>query len=836
MNRSHHRIVLLCASLAVSLSPSAWCQTPAAASSPTPAATEEIIELPQFVITETPANPYQSGQALSTSRVAMLIQDIPQTVSVVTSDFIKDTMSFRMLDAAKYITPVVESTLPYGGDRYMIRGFQVSQEFIDGTSISGGSGYSMSIPQYNIERIEVIKGPNAILVPGGSPGGVMNPITKEPMAKDATTFTLNLAQYNGNDVGIDVNRVISTKNHMAVRLVAGFWRNDHLYINNHYRNGYQVSPSFSVELSPVMKLVVKTDFLQNRETNLGGVPIDPSVGSNQTAVIARGLPRDWSFGNDDDSRHRSTERVSAELRTTMGEHVSSRLYVMGDHVRRIDVGGTGAGLSTGTAAGRTGGGSRNPTTGLYEPGVNWTTVANGDGTVSPVSTAVPITSPSTWVYTRNNSKVDLEYEEAHLKNDYAAVFEGSWFKSTTLGGLTADYSKVRFVSWAAAPRGDVANNNLGAITYPPYAFPQITPANFALATPTSVQSGGDVTARTVTTQAFIFETFKTWNDRLQLSAGVSRFYGNVTRTDSTLTSLNATILDRAPSYSITTNAKTLGLVFKPIKQVSLFASRNTTGGAIPNNELGAGTYLEKTTTFGPDFHHATATTVQAFRPTSGSQDEFGAKTSMLGGKFTASAAYFKISQQNYGVPNSEWYTLVAQGNQAAANLLPNPIYLDLAAKGWEFETTYSPIKNLTVLANFTSFKERQPITDVRVRGVPDKAGAIYVDYRFTEGPLKGFGINVGADYKSDVAGENVNAFTTSLPIAGGVGLVPQQPSFLVAGRTLVNIGFSYRRPTWSARVLIANALDKDYIQAAGSRTSAIMGDPRNVKFSFSYTF
>jgi len=275
-----------------------------AASAQTPAAIpveKEVVTLPTFTITETPANAYQSRQALSASRVAMDIQDIPQTISVVSGDFIADSMSFKMLDAAKYVTPVVESTLPFGGDRYMIRGFQVSQEFIDGSVISGGSGYSMSIPTYNIDRIEVLKGPNAILVPGGSPGGVMNPITKSPMAKDATSLTLNLAQYNGNDVGIDVNRVLNKDNHMAVRFIAGYWRNTNLYIKNHFRIGYEISPSFSVELSPTQKLVIKADFIQNRETNLGGVTVDPLIGSNQEAVIARGLPRDWSFGNDDDN-------------------------------------------------------------------------------------------------------------------------------------------------------------------------------------------------------------------------------------------------------------------------------------------------------------------------------------------------------------------------------------------------------------------------------------------------------------------------------------------------------------------------------------------------------
>jgi iron complex outermembrane receptor protein len=298
----------------------AFAQTP---QGPAATANQEVVELPKFVISETSANPYQSQQALSATRVAMAIQDIPQTISVVPSEFIQDSMSLKMSDAAKYVTPVVESTLPFGGDRYMIRGFQVSEEFIDGSVISGGSGYSMSIPTANIDRIEVIKGPNAILVPGGSPGGVMNPITKAPMLKNADSVTLDLAQYNGNDVSFDINRVLNEKDHMAVRLIVSYWRND-LYIRNQYRNGYEISPSFSVELSPTLKLTIKSDFLQNRETNMGGLPIDPSVGSNQTAVIARGLPRDWSFGNDDDSRHRSTERMSAELLSTLGDHVTSR--------------------------------------------------------------------------------------------------------------------------------------------------------------------------------------------------------------------------------------------------------------------------------------------------------------------------------------------------------------------------------------------------------------------------------------------------------------------------------------------------------------------------------
>jgi iron complex outermembrane recepter protein len=67
------RVACLCGTLLAPCLPSAWSQAVPPASKPA----EEPVSLPQFVITETTANPYLSRQALSASRVAMDIQDIP---------------------------------------------------------------------------------------------------------------------------------------------------------------------------------------------------------------------------------------------------------------------------------------------------------------------------------------------------------------------------------------------------------------------------------------------------------------------------------------------------------------------------------------------------------------------------------------------------------------------------------------------------------------------------------------------------------------------------------------------------------------------------------------
>lgn len=799
------RVACLSGILLAPCLPSVWSQaTPPAA----PKEAEEAIALPQFVITEKAANPYLSRQALSASRVAMDIQDIPQTVSVVTGDFIEDTLSSRMLDAAKYVTPVVENTLPFGGDRYSMRGFQVSHEFIDGTEISGFGGYSMSLAPYNIERLEIIKGPNAILIPGGNPGGQINPITKAPIARDFTDLTLEVAQYYGNDVNFDVNRVLNTKNNMAVRLVGAYWRNEY-YLRNQYRNGYLLAPSFSVQLSPAHKLILKSEFVQNRETNGVGVPIDPSIGSGASAQIARGLPRDWTFADDSsDTRHRSTQRASAELLSTLSDHITSRLYLMADHVRRYDVGSGGGGLTN------AGGGSVNPFTGLYEPGISWNTTAyrnDTTGTVTLVGTPVAVTDPSTWIYSRNAGKEDIEYNEVHVKNDYAGKFEIPFAKSTTILGFAANGSKVHRRSYPSAGRPAVPANNLDSITYPAWQYPAIQPGF------TTAALGLDRTGKQTDLQIFAYEMLSGWEDRVQVSGGVSRYFGNLTRADSTGTGILST-LPNSPDYDLTNNAVSFGVVIKPIKPISLFYSRNTTGGTMPDSIL-AGT-VDPTS-----------------KLAQGGQKEYGIKTSLLNGQLTASFAYFDIAQQNVSVTNSDYYTLIAQGKFAEAAALPPTLYVSQTCKGWEFEMTYAMSKNLTLVGNYSHYKTRQPITNVRLRGIPDTSYAFYVDYRFSEQVLKGFGVNIGLDYKSDVAGDNATGFTTGTkPLPNG-SFVPNQPTFNVAGRTLVNVGLTYRpNQTWTGRLQLNNALDKEYIFAAGSRGGAIVGDPRNLKASVTYSF
>ena len=143
------------------------------AQSPAPA---EVVKLSAFEVSGEAPNRYQASEVTSGGRLRTAIFDSPQTINVVTEALLKDVGAVRILDALKYIPGVTESTLPNGLDRLTVRGFQIDGATVDGFyDITQGN-----VDPLTIDRLEVVKGPNAILSPTGSPGGTINNVTKKP--------------------------------------------------------------------------------------------------------------------------------------------------------------------------------------------------------------------------------------------------------------------------------------------------------------------------------------------------------------------------------------------------------------------------------------------------------------------------------------------------------------------------------------------------------------------------------------------------------------------------------------------------------------------------------
>ncbi|OZA67403.1 MAG: TonB-dependent siderophore receptor, partial [Sphingomonadales bacterium 39-62-4] len=103
--------------------------------------------------------------------------DVPQTITVLTREQLDDQGITQLGDALRYVPGVVLGQGEGHRDQINLRGQNTTADFyLDG--LRDDTQYYRSL--YNIERVEVLKGANALLFGRGGGGGVINRVSKTP--------------------------------------------------------------------------------------------------------------------------------------------------------------------------------------------------------------------------------------------------------------------------------------------------------------------------------------------------------------------------------------------------------------------------------------------------------------------------------------------------------------------------------------------------------------------------------------------------------------------------------------------------------------------------------
>jgi outer membrane receptor protein involved in Fe transport len=146
-----------------------------AAQSAAAAPEEEIVTLSAFEVTTSKDVGYQSMSSADVMRMDTPISDIPMNVNVLNEEFINDLMARDIDDILIYDSSIAKSGESEG---FMMRGIlSANTAFLNGFPLSGGIGVTQLA---NIERVTIIKGPNAVIFGPGGFGGVVNRETKRP--------------------------------------------------------------------------------------------------------------------------------------------------------------------------------------------------------------------------------------------------------------------------------------------------------------------------------------------------------------------------------------------------------------------------------------------------------------------------------------------------------------------------------------------------------------------------------------------------------------------------------------------------------------------------------
>ncbi|MGH8858241.1 MAG: TonB-dependent receptor, partial [Polaromonas sp.] len=133
--------------------------------------------LPAVTIRADAEQGYSPATSSTATKSTAPLRDIPQSVNVVPEQLLRDQAARSMQDALRNVPGVVFSSGDGQRDQVVIRGFSaISDQFVDG--VRDDALYFRDLS--NIERIEVLKGPSAVLYGRGSSGGLINRITKKP--------------------------------------------------------------------------------------------------------------------------------------------------------------------------------------------------------------------------------------------------------------------------------------------------------------------------------------------------------------------------------------------------------------------------------------------------------------------------------------------------------------------------------------------------------------------------------------------------------------------------------------------------------------------------------
>ena len=219
--RNKHRIVAFAAILPPAfLAQSALGQAVAAAAASTTATKEEeVVVLSPFEVTADSDKGYSATQTLAGSRINTRLEDVGSAITVVTSEFLKDTGATDNKTLLAYTT-----NTEVGGTQGNFKGISGGKTEDEGGRLVSPNGntrvrglasadntrnfFTSDIPWdgYNVDRVDMQRGANSILFGLGSPAGIINAGTKSAQHRTFGSIELRYGSFGANRVAIDYNQ------------------------------------------------------------------------------------------------------------------------------------------------------------------------------------------------------------------------------------------------------------------------------------------------------------------------------------------------------------------------------------------------------------------------------------------------------------------------------------------------------------------------------------------------------------------------------------------------------------------------------------------------------
>lgn len=553
-------------------------------------------KLPEVTVEGARSSEFQVSKSANDKFTAPLL-DTPKSVTVIPSEVISQTGAVSLADALRTVPGITIGAGEGGnpvGDNLFIRGYNAQTDtYIDGIRDSG----SQSREIFDLEQIEVVKGPNSAYGGRSSAGGGINMVSKSPKAENFSNASVGLGSANYKRVTADVNRIVNDD--IAVRLNVMGHEADVAGRGPVGGNRWGIAPSVTFGMQSNTKVNLSYYHMQSDELPDSGIPFNNPFSSG-TNVSKNGngtplnVPRGTFYGLvDRDFRKTQTDIGTIDLRHEFANGMVFR------NVTRY---------------------------GKNENDYVWTQPDDSKGNTVLYGT----------VWRRANSRVTNTESMANASS-LTGSFVAAGIKHSYTTGLEISREDSERSSYLFTPG---TNNPLTNTTTCPTSgaatlYNCTTTVNPNPNDPwayTRSVSPARNTILTNTRSAYVFDTVE-FTPQWLLNLGV-RWDDYRSTLDVPMYTLNGTTT--AASHAATSSDFTnyqAGVVYKPSTNSSIYASYGTSSTP-PGNDAGDG--LDGLTT-----------TVQNLKPQDSKNYELGTKWEVLpGGRLSLSAAIFRSEMNN----------------------------------------------------------------------------------------------------------------------------------------------------------------------------------------------
>ncbi|MDQ3773505.1 MAG: TonB-dependent siderophore receptor [Pseudomonadota bacterium] len=252
---------------------------------------EQPVVLPVITVTADPSNEigYVATQSTTATKTDSPLIETPQSISVITSDRLEAQDADSLSEALRY-TPGIQAE-PFGFEPrftfFNIRGFDATTTglYRDGLQLRNpGFAGSFSLEPYGAERIEVPRGPASVLYGQGSPGGLVNFVSKRPAAKPFAEVEFETGNFNRLQGAFDLSGPITRDGTFLGRLT-GLARDSDTQVDFIEDDRVFVAPSFTWRPSGATTLTLLGEYKRDETLSSQALPAAGTLFDNPNGSI-----------------------------------------------------------------------------------------------------------------------------------------------------------------------------------------------------------------------------------------------------------------------------------------------------------------------------------------------------------------------------------------------------------------------------------------------------------------------------------------------------------------------------------------------------------------------